>query len=155
MNIRKAKDNDEDCLLVYNLSNDPIVRQNSFNTETIPYENHTIWYKKTIASDRVVFFLVFEHNEFVGQMRFAALENDDDGYIISLSISPNFRGKHIGLQFLKLGLSELKKDKSDIRYILAEVRVDNVASNKLFISAGFKIEKNNEEKVVYKFDMEE
>ena len=43
MIIRKVKDITVDSSRVYNLSNDPLVRINSFNSEPIIYENHVRW----------------------------------------------------------------------------------------------------------------
>lgn len=46
MKIRKVVNNITDCSLVYILSNDPLVRANSFNSEPIVYENHLKWFNK-------------------------------------------------------------------------------------------------------------
>ncbi len=43
MQIRQVKNGENDCSLIYNLSNDPLVRSNSFNSEPIFYENHVRW----------------------------------------------------------------------------------------------------------------
>ena len=60
MNIRRAQNNQKDCNLVYNLSNDPEVRANSFNTALIEYSNHVAWYNRTLTDENVLFFLLFE-----------------------------------------------------------------------------------------------
>lgn len=44
MQIRSVKNGENDCSLIYNLSNDPLVRSNSFNSEPIFYENHVRWF---------------------------------------------------------------------------------------------------------------
>lgn len=44
MQIRQVKNGENDCSLIYNLSNDPLVRSNSFNSEPIFYENHVRWF---------------------------------------------------------------------------------------------------------------
>ena len=44
MQIRQVEKTSEDCSLIYNLSNDPLVRINSFNSEPIFYENHVRWF---------------------------------------------------------------------------------------------------------------
>ena len=59
MIIRKVKDITVDCSLIYNLSNDPLVRINSFNSEPIIYENHVKWFNKVINDSNILFFLVF------------------------------------------------------------------------------------------------
>ena len=44
MQIRQVKNGENDCSLIYNLSNAPLVRSNSFNSEPIIYENHVKWF---------------------------------------------------------------------------------------------------------------
>lgn len=57
MIIRKVKDITVDSSRVYNLSNDPLVRINSFNSEPIIYENHVKWFNKVINDSNILFFL--------------------------------------------------------------------------------------------------
>ena len=57
MIIRKVKDITVDSSLVYNLSNDPLVRANLFNSEPIIYENHVKWFNKVINDSNILFFL--------------------------------------------------------------------------------------------------
>lgn len=57
MQIRKIKNSEADCSLVYNLSNAPLVRANLFNSEPIIYENHVKWFNKVINDSNILFFL--------------------------------------------------------------------------------------------------
>lgn len=57
MIIRKVKDITVDSSLVYNLSKDPLVRINSFNSEPIIYENHVKWFNKVINDSNILLFL--------------------------------------------------------------------------------------------------
>ena len=138
MNIRKAESTEKDCRLVFNLSNDPVVRANSFSTEKIEYASHLQWYENVVIDYNLLFFLVFEKDDFVGQIRFKRGFEYAAECVISLSIAEQFRGKGIALAFLKLGMTELKKNWGGIKSIAAEVKVENTASNKLFESAGFR-----------------
>lgn len=137
MIIRKVKDSVIDCYLIYNLSNDPLVRVNSFNTEPIVYENHVKWFNKVINDPNVLFFLVFEGDDFVGQIRFARRCEESKECVISLSITPEYRGRHIGQDFMDLGITEMKKYWKKIEIVKAEVKCENEASNKLFTKDGF------------------
>lgn len=142
MIIRKALDNEKDCNLVFSLSNDPLVRSVSFNQNKIEYSNHIKWYKDAVKNDNILFLLVFadeSENDFVGQIRFNREKKNSDECIISLSITENFRGKGIGNQFIQLGIEMLKKQWKDIKTIIAEVKTDNIASNKLFVKEGFEL----------------
>lgn len=142
MTIRQAQDMMFDCDSVFSLSNDPLVRSASFNTEQIKYTDHCNWFKKTLADENTLFFLVFAdetEQEFVGQIRFKRESENSTECIISLSITEHFRGKHIAAEVLQLGIDELKKNWQDIKYIVAEVKDENIASNTLFIKQGFSL----------------
>ena len=77
----------------------PLVRANLFNSEPIIYENHVKWFNKVINDSNILFFLVFEDDDFVGQLRFVRSCEESKECVISLSITPEYRGKHIGQGF--------------------------------------------------------
>lgn len=140
MVIRLAKSIKSDCDLIFELSNDPIVRKFSFNQKAILYSDHCTWYKNNLANPNALVFLVFadtNETEFIGQIRFNRISENSSESTISLSITDPFRGKHIASQFLELGIKELSKNWSLINTVVAEVKEENVPSNKLFSSYGF------------------
>lgn len=142
MIIRLTKSNELDCNLIFSLSNDPLVRANSFNQNKIEYEEHCKWFEKTVEDKNTLFFLVFSdesEKEFVGQIRFKRENENSNECVISLSITEQFRGKHIAKEFLELGINKLQKDWKNIDTIIAEVKDENIASNKLFEKEGFKL----------------
>lgn len=138
MDIRKAEDTENDCNLVFALSNDPKVRASSFATEKIEYSCHLRWYEKAIKDSNLLFYMVFENNAFVGQIRFKRESAQVEDCIVSLSITKPFRGKGVALTFLMKGIQKMKEDWRRIKYIVAEVKPENAASNKLFESSGFR-----------------
>ncbi|MBQ7282681.1 MAG: GNAT family N-acetyltransferase [Spirochaetales bacterium] len=142
MIIRHAKDTRKDCELVFSLSNDPIVRAVSFNQNRIEYDSHCRWYERTVKDKNTLFFLVFSEEseaDFVGQIRFKRESEQADECVISLSITELFRGKHLAPQFLALGIQELQKNWTGIRFVTAEVKGENDASNALFSKGGFEL----------------
>lgn len=73
MTIRQAQDTRNDYDLIFSLSNDPLVRSNSFNQNKIEYADHCKWFEKTVADKKSLFFLVFideSEKDFFGQIRF-------------------------------------------------------------------------------------
>lgn len=137
MLIRKAQKTETDCGLVFTLSNDPVVRSNSFNTDRIEYSSHVQWYETVVSDINILFFLVFDGDDFVGQIRFNRKTQQAGECVISLSIVEQFRGKGLALDFMELGIKELKENWSEIKKIVAEVKAENSASNRLFKAAGF------------------
>ena len=139
MTIRQAKSIKQDCEIIFSLSNDPIVRASSFNTKPIEYKQHCKWFQKTTTDPNVLFFLIFDGDNFVGQIRFNRESEKSTECVISLSITKDFRGKHIAGQFLQLGINGLKRNWHNINSVVAEVKDDNFASNALFLREGFEL----------------
>ena len=139
MIIRKAQKTETDCGLVFTLSNDPAVRLNSFNTDRIEYSRHVQWYEKAISDNNLLFFLVFEEDDFVGQIRFNRKSDQAVECVISLSIVERFRGKGFADLFLKAGIQEMQKNWPQITSIIAEVKEKNISSNMLFLKKDFKL----------------
>lgn len=139
MVIRQAQKSKQDCDLVFKLSNDPLVRQASFETKPIEYESHCKWFEKAVADVNTLFFLIFDDKDLVGQIRFNRKFESSTECVISLSITENFRGKRIARTFLKLGIEEMQKKWSQINAIIAEVKRENVPSNTLFERENFKL----------------
>lgn len=142
MIIRRAKFTQKDCGLVYSLSSDPLVRTASFNQNKIESVGHCKWYERTVRDQNALFFLVFtdeSESDFVGQIRFRRESEHSDECVISLSITEEFRGRHLATQFLALGINELRKNWRDIRFVAAEVKGENAASNALFSQEGFEL----------------
>lgn len=142
MIARKAQNNKIDCDMIFSLSNDPLVRANSFNQKKIEYADHCKWFEKAVADKNTLFFLLFadeSEKDFVGQIRFNRESEKSTECVISLSITKQFRGKHIAHDFIKLGIEELKKNWHNVESVVAEVKDENIASNKLFIKEGFEL----------------
>lgn len=133
--IRNATKADMD--LLYKWANDPIVRKNSFSTELIPYENHVLWFNRIMADPFVLQFVLMEDNTPVGQIR---LNIEGKEAEIGYSIASEFRGKGYGHKILQLVANEVITNHPEIEKLVAKVKPDNIASNKLFKSEGFEME---------------
>ena len=95
--IRLANKND--IKSVFELSNDDVVRRNSINTDKIEWNSHVNWFEKRIQDFKNPFYIVESNEgEFIGQVRF---DKKDDEVVISISISPNYRGKSLSSRIIK------------------------------------------------------
>lgn len=136
--IRMAKI--DDMKNVFELSNDDLVRQNSIHTEKIEWETHVEWFKARINKIDEPFYIVEDKNgKFMGQLRF---DKQNDDFVVSVSIAPEFRGKGLASEIL----SEAIK-KSGLKNLSAYIFDFNEASKNAFEKAGFK--KDNLIKYVY------
>lgn len=136
-NIYLRKATEEDIDLLFEWANDPVVRVNSFNIEPIPYEKHVKWFKKIMDDPNVLQFILMDEDIPVGQIR---LNVNGDEAEIGYSIGNEFRGKGYGRRILQLVFDEVQKNHHEISSLIAKVKPENIASNKLFVSEGYGIE---------------
>jgi RimJ/RimL family protein N-acetyltransferase len=125
-----------DLDLYFTWANDPLVREQSFNSETINIETHTIWFEKILNDNSFSLFL-FENQlkEKVGQVRI--MKQDNSEAIIGITVDKKHRGKGYAKEMLIIATNDFFKDNSD--YILnAFIKKENSASKFSFEKAGFK-----------------
>ncbi len=123
-----------DSKIVFELSNDPVVRSQSINTEMIELKDHQEWFAKKIYEKDYLFLLAFTIKyELIGQVRFQ-IENSNA--VVSISITQKFRGKGFSKKILKRACAKVFSE-TKVNSIVAFIKPDNTASIKGFLSAGF------------------
>lgn len=141
MKVRKAQA--EDSKRIWKIRNHPVCRKFSGNSEIIPLANHISWFKKKYFSgqNNYCFVLVNEADQVAGYCRLD-FDDENDNYIISIAIDPNYHAQGQGYELLSKTLIKFKRPKK----ILAEIKKENIASIKLFQKNNFKVireDKNN------------
>jgi len=132
--LRKV--NFEDALEIFNLSNDDIVRKNSFNPQKLEWGNHLIWLKKKLEDENSIYFAVIDDlNKFYGLVRFD-IDPINKFAIIGISLKKNTRGIGLSPIIIDKAVNELLKIKS-IKLIKAYIKNENIPSNKSFEKAKF------------------
>jgi len=125
---------DVDSQKVFDLSNDPVVRGQSINPNTIELGDHKKWFSEKIKKEDYIFLLAFDKkNNFIGQVRFD-INKVDAG--VSISIVNEFRGKGFSKKILKEACTKIFSE-MDISTITAYILPNNTASINGFKSAGF------------------
>lgn len=122
-------------------SNDPLVRQNSFHSNEIPWENHVKWFNSKIKDETsfLYFFETIDHQKPVGQIR---IEQNEEEAIIGISVDKSFRNKKLTDQIISKATQEYFST-NDIP-ITAYIKKDNIASYRVFEKAGFEYWKETE-----------
>lgn len=134
MNSMLLRDiNEHDCKLIYDWANEVGVRQYSLQSQDIPWNSHTAWFKNKISDPNCKMFVLEENGLPIGQIRFE--RDGDNNWLLGYSIDARFRGKGFGKLLLKLGLEEMDKDQHS--KVVAYVKPDNLASIRVFKSLGF------------------
>lgn len=139
-NIILRQATEEDKVITFEWANDPNVRKNAFNTETILWENHFRWFNERLNNPDFLIFILESGTVPIGQIRF---EKEDDYWKIDYSIDSKNRGLGMGKEIVKLGLEKIRGK------IKAWVKEENIASCKVFEKLGFKQIRSIDNVVMY------
>lgn len=124
----------EDCKLIFDWANDPLTRVMSFQTASIPWEEHCKWYEASLKNPDRRMWLAYHNGAPVGVLR---LDKAGDVGCISYSIAPGMRGRGYGTQLMR-GAEKLVRDTlPQLRTLRAEVKAENIPSCRLFADCGF------------------
>lgn len=122
----------EHCRLVFELANEPYIRQAGFSKHIISFDEHCTWFKSKLAAN-VPFYLALSSNTLAGYVRF---EPHNQEAIISTALAKNWQGQGLGYKLIEKGC-ELAFAKNIVR-IIAWILPHNIVSAKAFTKAGFK-----------------
>jgi UDP-2,4-diacetamido-2,4,6-trideoxy-beta-L-altropyranose hydrolase len=123
----------DDCKLYFNWMNDPLTRQQSFNSEPIVFEQHEAWFYRRLADEKSVLYVIEFNQNPMGQIRF---QIDNNTATISYSLAENYRGKGLGFWILKKGVAAFRNTFPNLE-IIGFVKFENIASVKVFRKLNF------------------
>jgi len=144
LTIRQA--NEDDILHLFELANDPVVRSNSINTNSITWDDHVGWFRRKSTDTNCFLFVFHQLGDFVGQVRFDLIQAEA---IISISVAEKFRGRGLAKQIILKSVEKYLLIHPDTKTIVAYIRPENKSSIKSFLSAAFTFKEDfliNEEK---------
>ncbi|WP_430406601.1 GNAT family N-acetyltransferase [Fluviicola sp.] len=139
--LRPVTENDID--LFFKWANDPEVRQNSINTDPIPYDTHVQWFNNQLQNKESHLFVLSNGEEPAGQIR---IQLNDGIWEIGYSISKDYRGKKLGYTIVQLLLNRFPEYR-----FKAIVKKNNIASIKVFEKLLFKLQTSSEDDTIYTF----
>jgi UDP-2,4-diacetamido-2,4,6-trideoxy-beta-L-altropyranose hydrolase len=126
-----------DRQLLFQWANDPAVRNNSFHSKAIGWEEHCAWLTAKIQDPACLMFLAFlDGGRPLGLARF-----DIQGHsaIVSVSIAAELRGRGWGARVIRKACEAFFAARPVAR-VNAYIKQDNVASQNAFAKAGFRRE---------------
>jgi len=125
----------EDAKQLFRWVNDPLGRENAFNSDPIAWEDHLRWLAQRLADPgQAMILLAFADAEPMGQIRF---EREADRARIDFSVDPLQRRKGYGVRLLQLGTAEIVAHWSGLGSVYGLVKSNNIASCRAFARAGF------------------
>ena len=123
-----------DFKILWEWVNDPLVRQSSFDVDSIPWEEHLEWCNRKLADASCYFYLVgFQSGEPVGQVRFDIEKHEAS---VSIGLASCQRGRGLGLAVLLKATTHFFENPI-AKKIHAFIKPTNHASMRLFEATGF------------------
>ena len=134
VSFRLATSDDVD--LLFSWVNDTKVRKNSFSSDDISYEEHIQWFTSVLSSEDTEIFIYILNEEPIGQVR---LKYEGQTATISYSIAAKFRGQGLGKRMIHDIAEHILQLHPEVSILIAKVKGDNIASQKIFESEGYSI----------------
>lgn len=126
---------DDDCRLLWQWANDADVRNSSFGSTPIPWEEHVAWFRRKRGDPNCHMYVLSDRNGHpFGQVRFDI--RDDGSAEVHISIERDQRGRGLGAEALRLACTRFFTA-ADVQQIVAHIKPENVPSIRAFEKAGF------------------
>lgn len=94
------------------------------------FEKHRLWYEFVLKSQNYIFYIAKDEQEnFISIVR---LELEENHAYLSIFLKKEFRERGLSCVILNHVIEMLKKERKDIKYLLAYVLPENTISKKLF-----------------------
>ena len=133
MKIRKAEKGD--ITFLFDLRNDPEVRQASFRTEPLDTEAHKEWFNKKLSDPNTSILIAEDDNAKIAQIRFE-LDRKMSVAEVSIAVVRACRGKGYGTKILAMGCTYIFRN-FGIKKIIGHIKTENKVSINTFSGAGF------------------
>jgi UDP-2,4-diacetamido-2,4,6-trideoxy-beta-L-altropyranose hydrolase len=137
ISFRRAEE--KDLNKTFEWSNDTLVRNNSFNSNKIKFEEHKKWFLNKIYDKNSIFLIATFNEKEAGVIRF---DLKKDYSIISILVAKESRGKKLASALLRLSANYYFKHNT--LPIFAYIKKENIASLKSFEKAGYTFHKEEE-----------
>jgi RimJ/RimL family protein N-acetyltransferase len=135
LQVRRATETDKRDLLSWR--NDPATVAASVSSVPVPWSEHAAWFEGILADrERALYVGEFDDNsDKVGMCRFD-LDEWGTSAEVSINLNPVHRGKKLSAALLMASIQAFRAEFGALS-LTATIRADNVASIRLFSSAGF------------------
>lgn len=131
LTIRKAVEADSKD--IWQWRNDPITKTNSINIDDVSWDNHCVWYHKSLQNpDLFLYIGIDSENNKIGLCHFDISGNKAN---VSINLNPAFRNNKLSEPLLIGSIRQFFKSSNVVLH--ATIKNFNIASEKCFKKAGF------------------
>lgn len=146
MNCWLRRATTEDCELLFQWANDPLVRQNSFSSAEILWEEHQAWFHALLNRADCGQYIYMCDGQPTGQARVTVSGREAE---VGYSICAQKRGMGHGKRMLQQLEDVVREEFPQVDVLVAKVKTGNIVSQNAFQSIGYQ-----EQYRVYVLDVE-
>jgi len=125
----------EDMQLLFEWTNDPEVRAQSFCSDPISLDTHQRWFSEKLKCANAQIWILTDCGLPIGQIRCDC--NDEEEGIISYSIARDCRRQGHGKRIVQMAYDQIRLRFPKVKRIVAFVKPENIASQRVFLSNGY------------------
>lgn len=141
LNIRIAKN--EDFLDLFLWRNNAHTISMSINKNKVLWEDHVVWLNKLLKENKSYLFLGILKNKKIGMVRFDFYQKKK--YLVNINLNPDFRRKRLSSLLLKKSIEHLLSIRTTVSHLYAQVKSNNISSQKCFENNKFVLMGSNGE----------
>lgn len=136
--------------MLFDWRNDVDTRQASVSTQSLEWSEHLPWLEAALADKTRHIYIVEDgavgSDRSIGVCRFD-VEGGPTGTAaeVSINLNPTVRGQGLAGPVLDAAIKRFRSDIADATELRATIRPTNVASTRVFVAAGFRIERSDDE----------
>lgn len=119
----------DDAQRLFDWRNDPVTRAMAITTDPVPWDGHIRWLTASLTNPARLLLVGQVDDTPIGTVRFDLA----DPVLVSITLAPDHRGRGLALPLLTGAMDRLDRPAN----LLAQVKPDNPASQRLFERAGF------------------
>ncbi|VVC04506.1 Acetyltransferase (GNAT) domain protein [Candidatus Bilamarchaeum dharawalense] len=132
--VMLRKVSEDDLKQIFEWRNEREVRENSFASHKISWEEHQTYWKKRLAQHDFYSFIIVVEKENVGLLRLNPVDANQK-YEVHILISSTYRRRGLGQATVFAAIQFAKQ--TGIKKLIAKVKSKNIPSKKIFEKNGF------------------
>ena len=134
--IKTRKAEFKDSKIIFEWRNDELTRTMSHTKDIVDWEGHSAWFASSLENKNRLLLLCENKNE-SKKMAVVRFDVNSTRALVSINLAPDMRGKGISKQCLSGSIESFKNEFPQVTALDAEIKLENIASQRLFKSIGF------------------
>ncbi len=148
-NIVLNKVTNADCKDLWEWRNNHKIRKNFFNTHIISWQEHKKWFYSKIKDPNTKIYIAYQGKSKIGVIRFGI---KNDSVKVSVNLNPDFLCKGFGSRIIDCGTKKFLNETGIKKQIIAEIKKNNVVSQKAFGKSGYFLVAQKQNIVIFSYN---